>query len=189
MSSTHESARHDRLSSLFLQACDLAGDKREAFLREECADDPQLAEEILELLPYDDQHALVDQPLVRVEDSGLFESHAAASANAPQRIGQYEILGVLGQGGMGTVYEARQQNPDRIVALKVIQCGLASPATVRAKEPSARPRRWRTCVERPIRNRTTDKRGAFHRTTERCCRAKRDVRSSDTSSCNPRHAP
>src|SRR5688572_5055839 len=42
-----------------------------------------------------------------------------------QRLGQYEIVGELGQGGMSTVYRARQQNINREVALKVIKAELS----------------------------------------------------------------
>ncbi len=44
----------------------------------------------------------------------------------PARIGPYRILRLLGEGGMGAVYEAEQAFPHRTVALKVIRAGYAS---------------------------------------------------------------
>lgn len=43
-----------------------------------------------------------------------------------KRLGQYEILGKLGEGGMATVYRARQESMKRDVAIKVIESKLAS---------------------------------------------------------------
>src|SRR5258708_27222370 len=42
-----------------------------------------------------------------------------------QRLGQYEIIALLGQGGMATVYRARQVSVNRDVAIKVIRPDLA----------------------------------------------------------------
>src|SRR5262249_58554445 len=50
---------------------------------------------------------------------------------APLRIAHYRIVRLLGEGGMGAVYEAEQDSPRRAVALKVVRPGLASPALVR----------------------------------------------------------
>jgi tetratricopeptide (TPR) repeat protein len=41
------------------------------------------------------------------------------------RLGSYQVLGVLGAGGMGVVFLARQQRPQRLVALKVLPPGFA----------------------------------------------------------------
>jgi serine/threonine protein kinase len=43
-----------------------------------------------------------------------------------QRLGQYQITGLLGKGGMATVYRARQLTVDRDVAIKVIETNLTA---------------------------------------------------------------
>ena len=60
---------------------------------------------------------------------------------ASSAIGRYRVLRVLGEGGMGAVYEAEQDNPRRTVALKVIRPGLAPElaAALRARGADPRP--------------------------------------------------
>jgi len=57
------------------------------------------------------------------EDSSDSTDTARPPAPMPQRIGDYRIVRKLGEGGVGIVYEATQQNPKRPVALKVIREG------------------------------------------------------------------
>lgn len=51
----------------------------------------------------------------------------------PSKIGDFEITGVLGRGGMGTVYQAYQENLDREVALKVLAPRFSSDVTMRTR--------------------------------------------------------
>jgi serine/threonine protein kinase len=63
---------------------------------------------------------------------------AATNAGLPREIGGFRILGKLGEGGMGIVYEAEQKNPYRKVALKIVRGGhlggdQPSPAQIRER--------------------------------------------------------
>ncbi|MEM7309696.1 MAG: serine/threonine-protein kinase [Planctomycetota bacterium] len=60
-----------------------------------------------------------------------------ARVEAGMRVGAYELLGQLGEGGMGTVFEAVQDRTRRRVALKVMRGGLA-PRAERRFEREAR---------------------------------------------------
>ncbi len=60
-----------------------------------------------------------------------------SAAAQPDRIGGYHILREIGRGGFGVVYEARQQRPQRRVALKVINPGVSSPKALRRFELEA----------------------------------------------------
>jgi len=55
----------------------------------------------------------------------------------PNRIGQYEIKRVIASGGMGTVFEALQDNPRRPVALKVVRGSFESREAVQRLEYEA----------------------------------------------------
>lgn len=51
---------------------------------------------------------------------------AGGARHYPEKIGHYRILRLVGEGGMGSVYLAEQEDPHRIVALKVIKPGFVS---------------------------------------------------------------
>lgn len=58
----------------------------------------------------------------------------AAGGPMPSVFGRYRILRLLGEGGMGAVYEAEQDLPHRTIALKVIRVGYADMQMLRRFE-------------------------------------------------------
>src|SRR5258705_6883535 len=76
---------------------------------------------------------LNDEPMSNGESDGTTASEVAPDP-IPTRIGHYLVRRLIGSGGMGAVYEAMQEHPHRIVALKVMRHGLASRTAMRRFE-------------------------------------------------------
>jgi serine/threonine protein kinase/WD40 repeat protein len=69
------------------------------------------------------EHATdVQRKFQSLRESGLVASGPALAATS--RLGEFSLGRLLGQGGMGVVYEARQERLDRTVALKVVRADL-----------------------------------------------------------------
>jgi WD40 repeat protein/serine/threonine protein kinase len=128
----------DPVQALFDRVVELPPGEREAFLDNACHGNARLRADLESLLAYD-RHTptnvpdgLLRSPLIREPERTSAEGPQFPSGQAlPERIGHYRILCCIGEGGMGTVYEAEQENPRRQVALKVIRPGLLSPALLK----------------------------------------------------------
>ena len=70
-------------------------------------------------------------------DSFGFEGDGLVDLAVGADLGGVTIVRLLAEGGMGRVYEGRQQAPSRAVAVKVLRNGLASPALMRQFEQEA----------------------------------------------------
>jgi tetratricopeptide (TPR) repeat protein len=108
-----ERERAARAHAILSRAIDVPDDEREALVAAECGGDETLA-------------AYVRRLVVAVDRSeGFLETPALVVAPGqpaprPDSVGDYLVVGVLGVGGMATVYEAEQSRPRRRVALKVM---------------------------------------------------------------------
>ncbi|MGB6690666.1 MAG: serine/threonine-protein kinase [Terracidiphilus sp.] len=131
-----EAERWQRVEAIFHGA--LARDRAgwEEFVRQESGGDVLLQQEVLSLLAESDEEDFLEDAAMQVAAKSLADSSKSDPGNGiggshPAFIGRYRIVRLLGEGGMGTVYEAEQEDPRRIVALKVIRPGLATAERLR----------------------------------------------------------
>jgi serine/threonine-protein kinase len=85
----------------------------------------QAGDSVIDKLVGLDQLGTVQEPSARAVPSG------GPGLTLPFHLGRYVLLEVLGKGGMGVVYKAHQERPNRLVAIKMVLGGaLADPAAL-----------------------------------------------------------
>ncbi len=129
---------YNRLEQLFLEARALPVNRRAKFVDEVGRSEPDLRDELQLLLRFDDPGGLevsggadMLAGLLAKSQSAKDEGDIGPAPVLVGQIGRYTVIRQIGQGGMGTVYEAEQDNPRRRVALKVIRECVATPQAIR----------------------------------------------------------
>lgn len=108
--------RWQQVRTILAGALQLEGEARSAYLGQTCSSDQVLRHEVESLLAADEQAQtsfLQSPPLVMRLEKGT-------------RLGDYEIQAMLGAGGMGEVYRARDSRLRRDVAIKVLPAFVSS---------------------------------------------------------------
>ena len=119
--SAHDSWK--RVEAVLNEALDIKQEDRSAFLDRSCAGDPQLRREVDSLLASVDKSVgFIERPLHQVAQLLAEESEGPGS-----RIQAYELLKLIGEGGMGKVYLAARADDQysKQVAIKLLQAGFA----------------------------------------------------------------
>jgi eukaryotic-like serine/threonine-protein kinase len=120
-----------RVEQLFHDAVGRPAPQRAAFLRRACASEPALLREVTSLLAqYEENPGWLDEPIVALRTVGELEP---VDAMLGRRVGPYEIVAAIGDGGMGRVYRAeRADGTLRMrVAVKVVKRGMDSEEMMR----------------------------------------------------------
>jgi Tol biopolymer transport system component len=122
---TTDPQRRQRVEDVCHAALDREGHERDAFVAAACADDVELREEVEKLLA----HAPASERFL-VTPIGAVAAEILAEDDRPSlvghQVGSYSILSLLGAGGMGEVYRARDSKLGRDVAIKVVPDPLLS---------------------------------------------------------------
>jgi hypothetical protein len=112
------------VDELLQSALELAPERREEFLREECSGNAELAEEVRSLLTsHRRAGGFLETPAVEMAARAIAEAAPApASSRAGQIVSHYRLLKLIGSGGMGSVWLAERCDGrfERKVAIKFI---------------------------------------------------------------------
>jgi Tol biopolymer transport system component len=117
------SERWIRTEELYHAACARPADERSAFLAEACGDDESLRRDVESLLNESgSSDGLLDTPLHAADIASI----EAPNAMSGRTLGGYHLQALLGAGGMGEVYRARDAKLGRDVAIKILPRAVTS---------------------------------------------------------------
>ena len=111
--------RWSQIESIAVAALTHHAEERRAFLDDACSSDEALRREVESLLGYEQAaETFLERPAL--EETAQTLAIESSLASDTLQLAGYDILDLLGAGGMGEVYRARETRLDREVAVKVV---------------------------------------------------------------------
>jgi eukaryotic-like serine/threonine-protein kinase len=123
--------RWEEINRLYNAAVEVEEKERPTFLENACEGDQELRREVESLLAYDKPaQQLLDRPAMQIVAEKLSNEPPSLIG---RKLGPYQIQMVLGAGGMGEVYKAKDTRLNRTVAIKVLPRLLSERADLRQR--------------------------------------------------------
>jgi eukaryotic-like serine/threonine-protein kinase len=134
--------RWQQIDRLLEEVLERPAAERGTFLKQACGGDEELRGEVESLLAaHDDAFGFTARPPVNLINEVLATDRTPSRPDSPtgiptvlgRTLGHYQIISLIGKGGMGEVYRARDLRLERDVAVKILPARLAA-------DPDALPR-------------------------------------------------
>lgn len=120
--------RWQKINDLFQTASKRAPEERTAFLDEACGNDKELHREVVSLITsYEQSTDFIEAPAFATAPELLAKDVIGALEG--KEFGHYRVESLIGVGGMGEVYPARDEVLERKVALKLLPAHLTADET------------------------------------------------------------
>src|SRR5262245_14239505 len=131
MADETRTVHEDEVGAVIAEYMEAADAGRRPLAAELLARHPHIADQLREVLDFEEQIGEVIGPFVPAVSASQADTLSTAGDRSvspdeppgPGAFGPYDLLEMIGEGGMGVVYRARHRELKRIVALKLIRAG------------------------------------------------------------------
>lgn len=125
-----ENRKWNRIKKLFNRALDVEKIDRIEWLKKECGENEQLFNDVKRLLKARHHQSPIDKPLDKLPESIFLPEN---DDEFIKNVGNYRLIDVIGEGGMGVVYLAERKDGEfeHQVALKLLRFGMVGKKLIR----------------------------------------------------------